>query len=373
MKGYIIPFGSRRIVSINKKIDLQKQQLQTVSDVVETDVRTDIGNRWKVFFSILLRGSLPMDYSATLAEITNPDYLFIRRAGVDRQFVKFLKKIKKRYPTCIIVDEIPTYPYMKESLQSLANWLLLPAELNNRRKLKRYIDRFFVYADDEQIFGIKTLRSMNGIDVRSITPVNTPLQETINLLAVAHMQPRHGYERIIKGLAEYYRSTGDRRVELFLVGDGSEVDRYKQLVRRENVQQYVHFYGKLVGEELKNVYQKASIAIEAFGYYKIGQNVATTLKTREYLAYGLPIISGNQIDVFNKYKFPYFLEFPNDSSVIDVSRIVDFHDQVYSGKNRCEISGFIHRYALEHADISQTMKPLLAYLQHACKKSTVEI
>lgn len=362
MKGYIIPFGSRSMVSINKKIDLQKTQLKKVSDVFETDVSVDTVSRWKTFFSILFHGSLPADYSKAYADIQDPDYLFIRHAGADRQFVRFLKWIRETYPACRIIVEIPTYPYMKEHLASIVNWLLLPAELFNRRRLKKYVDRFFVYCQEKDIFGVRTIRSMNGIDVDSIQPIESELSDTINLIAVAHMQHYHGYERIIKGIAEYYRFNVDRKVELFLVGDGSELEKYRRLVDKEGIGAHVHFCGKLIGNDLKNAFQNAALAIEALGYYKIGLHVSTTLKVREYLAYGLPVISGNQVDVFNRYPFPYHLEFPNDDSSINVKDIIAFFDRIYQGKSRKEISREIHQYAKEHVDISMTMKPLLDYL-----------
>ena len=364
MKGYIIPFGSRSMVSINKKIDLQKSQLASICEMYETDVTVDVSNRWKILISIFLHGSLPVDYTRARAELKDPDFVFIRHAGADRQFVRFLKWIRETYPACRIVVEIPTYPYMKEHLASIVNWLLLPAELFNRRKLKKYVDRFFVYCQEKDIFGIRTIRSMNGINVDSIVPVESELSDTINLIAVAHMQHYHGYERIIKGIAAYYRSGPDRKVELFLVGDGSELEKYRQLVQKERIGEHVHFCGKLIGDDLKKAFQNAALAIEALGYYKIGLHVSTTLKVREYLAYGLPVISGNQVDVFNRYPFPYHLEFPNDDSAINVRDIIAFYDRIYQERSRREISEEIHRYAKEHVDISMTMKPLLDYLEN---------
>lgn len=352
------------MVSINKKIDLQKAQLEKISDVCETDVKVDTSGRWKTLFSILLHGSLPVDYSKAYADIADPDYLFIRHAGTDRQFNRFLKRIKEKYPTCRIVVEIPTYPYLKEVLrESFVNWLLLPQELFYRRKLKKYVDRFLIYSGYDEVCGVKTIATMNGSDVRSSRPATEPHGEEIRIIAVAHMQAYDGYERLIDSVDRYVKSGGDRKVRVMLVGDGPELEKYRQLVEKKGLTDLITLYGRKTGAELEELYACADIGVDVLGCYKKGMEVSPSLKSKEYIAHGLPVMGGCEIDVFLKYDFPYFLKVPNDASAIDMNTILDFYDKVYAGKEKREIAERIYAYALKHVDISGTMKPLLDYLE----------
>lgn len=370
MKGYLIPFGGRSIIGVNKKINLQINELSKISDLTEADVEIDLSDRWIILKSIFTRGSLPVDYFPVLERLEDPDYLFIRHAGVDRQFIRFLRSVKERYPKCRIVIEFPTYPYLRERLRERVNWLLLLGELYHQRKLKKYTDRIVAYTEFATIFGIEVINIFNGIDVDSIKPIETELTDKIVLLSVAHMQPYHGFERLIRGLKEYYGRGGERKIELYLVGEGNECKKYKELVEKVKIGDHVRFFGKQTGEQLEKIYQQGSVGVTSFGDYKIGVDYSSTLKSREYLAHGLPVIGATKLDVFVHHPAPYYLKFPNDASTVDVDKIVEFYDQIYQENNRSKVSKEIHRYAREHVDISKTMKPVLDYLEHITEEKS---
>ena len=59
--------------------------------------------------------------------------------------------------------------------------------------------------------------------------------------------------------------------------------------------------------------------------YKLGVNRLSALKTREYLAKGLPIATGCPIDIFEKKDSAYVCDYPNIGHEIDISRLVDFY------------------------------------------------
>ncbi|MBO4904694.1 MAG: glycosyltransferase family 4 protein [Lachnospiraceae bacterium] len=371
MRGFIIPFGSRSLVSIDKKINLQKNQLATISDIRETDVSVDVSDRAKVLAAVLLTGSLPMDYSKAYEEIAEPDFLFIRYAGADRQFVKFLRRIKEKYSQCKIIVEIPTYPNIKERLLAPVNWLLLPGELLLYRwVIKRYVDRFLIYSDYDCIYGVPTIKTMNGTDVKKVSPKSDGHRDSINIIAVAHMQAYDGYERLIDSLDTYVNNGGMRAVKIYLVGDGPEEERYRSMVKTKGLEDKVFLCGRKTGEELNRLYELADIGVDVLGCYKKGMEISPSLKSKEYLAHGLPMIGACEIDVFLKYDFPYYLKFPNDPSPIDMNDIITFYDRVYKDGTREQVMDSIYEYALDHVDISQTMKPVLDYIQKACNSES---
>ena len=99
--------------------------------------------------------------------------------------------------------------------------------------------------------------------------------------------------------------------------------------------------------------------------YKIDVFNSSVLKIREYLAKGLPIVSGCHEDAFEDEKFNYYLEFPNDDSVIDIKKIVDFYDFIYSKKtyeDRVKITYTIHEYAKRQVNYDVVFKNVIDYL-----------
>ena len=86
------------------------------------------------------------------------------------------------------------------------------------------------------------------------------------------------------------------------------------------------------------------------------------LKTREYLAKGLPIIAGSKVDLFINQKFDYLLEFPNDDSCIQVEQIIEFFDSIYN-RSFEEINSQIRQYAEERCDMSSVLKPIVEFIK----------
>lgn len=368
MKGYFIPFGAREIISIDKKIDMQIQQLSTIASMEEVDVDLTTKNLFRNALSALPFIDLPWNYADAYQKIQNPDFIFMRRTGPDRSLIKFLNYIKTRYPQCKVIMEVATYPYIRELLQRIDGWALLPKDLFNRRKLKKYVDRIVTYSDDLKIFDIPTIRVMNGIDVKSIKPIcDNGNSETkiIRLLAVGVLQKSHGYERCIQGLAQYYFNKPGRTIEIHIVGDGTELNYYKNLVAKYHLERYVFFYGRKVGVELEQIYNNMDIALGSFGAYKRGITKSSSLKIREYLAKGLPIISGCREDVFDDMSdYPFYLQMPNDNSLVDMRDILCFYDSVYSGNiTRQAVHDEIREFAKIKVDMEITMKPIIEYLQ----------
>ena len=182
-------------------------------------------------------------------------FFYIRSRAADRRFVCFLKNLRNTYNNAKIILEIPTYPYAKEFLKNSTMWPWYFKDAVYNRYLKKYVDRIVTFSNDSEIFGIKTIKSMNGMDVSSFSLAKANLENnTISIIGVAMMQPYHGFERIIKGLGTYYKNGGDRNVKINFVGYGPELDAYKNLTEEYNLTDRVIFKGKLSGEGLDRSY-----------------------------------------------------------------------------------------------------------------------
>lgn len=284
--------------------------------------------------------------------------LYIRYPMADYRFVRFLKRAKESAEIVVCI-EVPVYPYQKElkwySLRTIREWIY-------RKFLHKYVDRVFYIGDatsDTKIFGVDSEKISNGIDFDSYSiHKRSTSDSTIRLIAVAEFQKSHGYERILKGMAEYKKVKNCRSVMFYMVGEGDEKKYYESLTEELELKDFVYFLGKLTGNELDEAYDKADIGVEVFGLYKRGIVTSSSLKSREYLARGLPFICGAPNDAIDG-KFPYCLFFPNDSSVVDISKIVEFYDRIYNNSSKAdEISKEIREYGINTVSWEKTMKPV---------------
>jgi len=299
------------------------------------------------------------------------DYIYFRRgATIDKKMRKMFCKIKTKNPSVKILMEIPTYPYDGE-YTGLIGKIKLLVDRYNRNKLKNCMDRLIYIGDSKEteIWGIRAINMINGIEVDNVKPKKISKNgNEIHIICVAMFSPWHGYERLLFGLEEYYQNGGKRDVFVHMVGDGPELIKYTSIVNSEYIKNRVIFHGMLTGNELDSVYDICEIAVSSLGRYKSKLNVISDLKSREYLAKGIPMVTGCKIDGFIGKNIKYICEFPNDNTNISIEKIIDFYDDVYAESNKKdEIVASIRKFAKENIDISITMAPVLEYLQNSLK------
>lgn len=365
-KGYYIHFQGRQSIGVSKKMDMQIEEFRRFYEVQEIEVETPARPLIKRIIGLFPTASIARDYQAAFKQMDAPDFLYVRRTVADRNYLRFWKSVKERFPHCKIIIELFTYPYDKDDFGKWNAWPFYIKELLYRPKLKRYVDRFVTYTEDKEIFGIPTLRSANGINVDSIPQVSGAFADgQINMIGVAFMQRHHGYERIIKGLHEYYakQETPEYRVILRLVGDGPEKPLYQELVSKYHLEEYVHFYPTMSGKELDELYDISDMALVSFGMYKVGfHGKLCALKSRECLAKGMPLITGCEIDVLPE-DYPYAKVFPNDSSTVDIEEITALYKRIRGAvESKEELAGIIRKFAREHVSMEAVMKPVITYI-----------
>lgn len=366
-KGYYIHLElHKNQAGVKRKIDGQMAVLKHHFDVSEIDVKKQNISIIQGILSRLPFGSYAMDYDSAFMKIDRCDFVYIRHTALDRRYYSFLKNIRKKYPGAKMILEIPTYPYKREWLSRKTMWPFYFKDAFRKNRLKNIVDRIAILTDDDTIFGVPTLRIHNGIMVDAIAPAAMHEEtDTINLIAVSACLPVHGYERCIQGLADYYNSkdSGRRIVKFHMVGEGEELELYKSLVQKYHLEKYVIFYGKKTGKELDAIYDQADIAMGAFAFYKVGITISSTLKMKEYLAKGLPAVSGCYEDSFGTDHVDFYLGFANDDSTVDIAKIVRFYEEnlkKYGSKEA--LRDTIRSYAKEKVDMSVVMKPVVDFI-----------
>lgn len=299
-------------------------------------------------------------------DLLRADGIYCRVLGEwDYYMLAFFANIKKSNPKCKIVLEIPTYPYDMEYLGNIKEWLLWFKDICFRRYIHKYIDRVATLTDDKEIFNIPTLTFRNGIDCSGIRIKKVQekcCSHVIHCIAVANISWWHGYDRFIEGLHVYYRNGGKRKIVFHLVGDGGELVNLKKMVRRYNLEDYVIFYGRQIGKSLDEIYDKCGIAVASLGGYRKGLSVSATLKSREYMAKGIPFVSAEKIlDIDDKIADKYYLKVSNDSSPIDIKDLVNYYDNFYENESPADVIYRLRKYAEENYAISKSMSEVIKY------------
>jgi len=332
----------------NMRMDIFKRDLKT-GFIYKILIRTP-------FYPVHCHWRLTNDYS-------NIDFMYIRMETIDRFFIRFLKQVRKQNPHIVIISEIATYPYDKE-FRTIRNLHVLIKNRYNRKKLYKYVSRIITYSQDDIIFGIKTIKIINGIETTSVPVVSSAKDNTtINLISVANMAFWHGLDRLISGMADYYKNDGNRDIRLDIVGYGEEYDKVIDLIEKNNLKQHIFMHGFLNGEKLDAVYDNADIAVSSLGDHRKGLSMISALKTREYLARGLPMVASSIIDVLPK-KYKYCLYIPQDETPVNIKDIIAFHDTIYSQITKKEIIREIRNFAIEFCDMKNTFKPVLDYINN---------
>ena len=358
-------FERREQFGVHKKITAQIKALRRFSDVEEINVQEKGQSLVQKIKSRLPLWGFGYDYDSALERIVDPDYIYVRHTKIDQDYIAFFRTLKSKYPKSKILCEFYTYPYDRDFYFRRTTWPLYIKEIMFRRKLKDYVDRIVTLSDDNEILGVKTIKTINGIDLDTV-PFRAPVEHSdgiIRLISVAVMQKQHGFERLIEGLHNYYRAGGSRTILYTVVGNsvGGEVEKYKKLVQRYSLEDKVVFVGRKTGKELDELLLSSDIGICSLGLYKNKVKISSELKSREYLAIGLPMI-GCQIDVFVNGGFPYYLEYPGDSSPIDVVKLIEFFDHIYSITGKEEVARSIRDFAETHVDMNRIMEPIHEFI-----------
>lgn len=289
------------------------------------------------------------------------DFVYLRKPAIfDASVIRLLKNIKKNNPDIIIVLEIPTFPYVDE-FNGLLKYDVLLKESIWTRLLKKYVDKIITYSDDKSIFGIPCINISNAYDFESVPSVNESIQQEIHLLAVATLCFYHGYDRVIEGLRNYYKKNPKIIIKFTLVGDGPVLKQYKTLIKEYNLDSVVSLVGKKDINELGNYYRNADIGVDSLGRYRSNIYYNSSLKGKEYLANGLPIISGVKTDLDGE-DLPFYYRVSNDSEPIDFFEVVEWYQKLVLNSSKKELSEKIYHYGKEKFSFSKTFEPVIQYI-----------
>jgi len=309
-------------------------------------------------------GGYPM-----IESFEDTDILYFRRIDFSLKLLKKLAELKRKNKKLRIIMEIPTYPFEGEKSQKTS----LKVSINKwvgENFGRFFIDQIVMVGQKEKrkkMYGIPVIHIQNGVDYENIVPHAEFYQsesDEIHMIAVSGCYFWHGYDRLIKGLANYYEmGNSSRKLYLHMVGSGECLPEYKKLAEENGLlDQYVFFKGFLQGKELDEVYNQCNIAIDCLGCHRKGLYYVSSLKVREYAAKGLPIVTSTDADLYVNNLKKYFLVLPPDETDIQVEEIIRFYDSLIANKNRNSLSNEIRQEFQKYCEWKYTLKELLQFI-----------
>ena len=268
-------------------------------------------------------------YSPVLSYLKRNDFDFVYwRYNLNASFAlnSCLSRINKSGAK--IIMEIPTYPYDGELalkpfyLRPLA-WL----ERYYRNSFCKYVENIVTFSIDRTILNIPTIYLSNAVDPELI-PLRDklPVHDYVRMTGVANLNFWHGYDRILKGLSEYYKTTPSKEVFFDLVGGGPIAGELKSLAMTLGIEKYVTFHGLLHGEDLTKVLNETDLCIGSLARHRTNIVELKSLKNIEYATRGIPFVYSENNNDFDEQE--YVIKVTPDDSPVDMSFLLNEFDRV---------------------------------------------
>jgi len=271
-----------------------------------------IVNHYAAFWKVITGRCAAEDY----------DVLYIRHPGTNPAFLSFLAWMKNRNPKLRIVLEFASYPISGEA-DSVEQKLIVACDETLSGFLRQFVDHVVTFGPHTEIYGIPCIRSSNGVDVSALPlrRVSAFNPRAPRLLGVASLAKWHGYDRVLHGLREALSRKTDVVPRVSFAGDGPATAELEELCASLGLEDHVTFHGMTTGAALDELFDHSDIAIASLGMHRIGLESASSLKTREYCARGIPFVFAGTDQSFDE-SFPFALRIPVGDEPIDLSNIL---------------------------------------------------
>ena len=297
-------------------------------------------------------------------EVGKADFYYIRFRAYDFYFYQLIKQIKENNPNSKLVLEYSDYPYLFfRGTAKISDFLVAKRDAFNKKRTLKYVDRIATLLKDANIDGKETLRIFNGIDMSKIK-INKHDENDgeINVLVVASLQTLHGVDRFIKGMKNYYNNEKNRniitKIILHVVGDGSCLEDLKK--EAAGMGDKVIFYGFLHGDELEQIYDKADLGIEFLAPHRRDVWISASLKSREYIAKGIPFITACKLDI-EDLGYREFLRVEDSEEPINMNEVIEYYKYYIENKDNIRMN--MRKFAEKYLSMSFAMKTVTDYFK----------
>jgi len=305
-------------------------------------------------------------FCTSIMEKYDFEFIYIRRITPLTPFLlKFIRKFKTHSN---IFYEYPTFPWKQEAFKTFSKTSFLLDLIYYKKLVKsvHYIPA--IYPGDVKLKPYertKFIKIGNGIYVDSVKIKKQNEKNYVNLLSIAYVASWHGYDRIIKGLHEYYKNNPEKEIYYHFVGEGPELSNLKKLTKELSLEKYVIFHGTKIGEELDKVVDECDIAFGSLGNHRKGFYADSALKNREYCARGIPFVIASEDQDFPE-TFPFVYRIPKDDTPVDINQVIKWYESLI--KEHPNYSMEMRKYAEQNLSWDAKMKPVIEKIKELARK-----
>ncbi len=243
----------------------------------------------------------------------NSDLIFVNGLGTETTIANLFRR--KKVIRKIVGDPVWERVYNKNSIDEsfddfqennhglfislqkmIRNWSINKSNLiiTPSQHLKTFIDKI---GFEKNIFVIN-----NGVNIEQLNKVVLE-NNIIQLLVVSRLVSQKNIDSIIKAV----KVMESENVILNIVGDGSEINNLKLLVKKYELDEKVNFIGKIENTKLSEFLKDADIFIQASNYEGLPHSIL------EAINYEIPILStevGGCSILLNKGERGYIIPMP---------------------------------------------------------------
>ena len=271
---------------------------------------------------------------ASVEALRDYDVVFLRwPSAIDLDPLRFLRNTRARVVTVHHGKEVVEQLAVSRSPATYARVAL--EYVQGRRILKRVAG---VVGVTDEIRDYQVARSgralpsrtvANGVDVARIPTTGFAPLASGGALRLALMSSSHavwhGTDRLFDALRAY---RGGRPVAVDMIGQSGGAPGTEETIGSARIRHH----GMLHGAALDDVLRQATLGISTLAFFRTGLRQAAVLKTREYIARGLPVVFGyDDVDVPDDC--PFVLRVPNDDSPISIDDLFAFAERTATMKD----------------------------------------
>ncbi|RDY31716.1 glycosyltransferase family 1 protein [Lachnotalea glycerini] len=283
----------------------------------------------------------------------NPDVVYIRRiVPITPMLISFIKWIRNQ--DVKVIYEYPTFPW-REEMKRNKQYLFYILDVLFYKSLIDKLDAI-AYIGNYEGKKDKYVKINNGVDVSGFKLHQKRNIDDIGLIAVAHVGFYHGYDRVIEGLKLYYDTKPMRKVIFHIVGPIDKRLGLEKMVNERGLNDVVIFYGYREMEDIDKIFEVSDIGIDCLGLFRRDINSASSLKSREYLARGIPYLTCGETD-FDAHNLDFIFYEEAVEKSVDIGRLVKGYDNMKSTEED------IRTFAINNLSWTEQMKTVLKSIE----------
>lgn len=346
---------------VTKKIETQKKQFEKAGIEVKMVAYTDRT------YSLGKVKVLPGGTCEKVSNMDKYDAVYIRFAYISLGMIRFVRKYKRQNPNGRVLLEIPTYPY-KDEICSLQGRIYYYFTQMGLFFLHYYLDRLVLISSGyTSVMGVPAINIRNFVDYDAIN-VRKPSDNTdaIHVICVASFADWHGYDRLLEGLKNYVSLPNHEKIVIHMVGSLKNAHKLglTEFVKKHHLEKNVIFHNTLTGEKLDEVYSMCDLACCALGIHRKGLRVSSELKSHEYAAKGVPMLTSSNLDTYNVDTAAYICRFPANETFIDFEKVIRFYHGIYDGKNKQDVAHEIRNCFKKYCIADECFRSVVQYIKN---------